>query len=324
MVHALVIHEYGGPDAMRWEEVSVGDPGPGMVRLKQTAIGVNYIDIYHRSGQYKVPQLPCVIGVEGAGVVEAVGDGVTAIKAGDRVGYAGPLGAYAQSRLAPADRMIPLPGWISDQQAAAMLLQGMTAQFLLRSTCRVEAGDTILVHAAAGGVGLMLCQWARHLGVTVIGTVSTDEKAGLARANGCTHAIVYSRENYVSRVKDLTDGVGVRVVYDGLGQATFMDSLDCLRPRGLMVVFGQASGPVPPIDLQVLAAKGSLFLTRPSLFSYIATRADMMASAAELFDVVHAGAVKINIRQTCALQDGVEAHRALASRATTGSTVLIP
>ena len=325
MVHAIRIHEHGGPEVLRWDEIEVGEPGPGEVRIRQTAVGLNYIDTYHRSGLYKLPQLPAVIGTEGAGVVEAVGPNVTTLKVGDRVGYApGPIGAYAEARILPAERLIPLPSWIEDRQAAAMLLQGMTAQFLLRSTYAVQPGDTILVQAAAGGVGLILCQWAKHLGATVIGTVSSDEKAELAKAHGCDHAIVYTRENFVQRVKDITDGQGVPVVYDGVGKTTFMDSLDCLRPRGFMVLFGAASGPVPPLDLQVLAAKGSLYVTRPTLFSYVAKRDDLMASAADLFEVVHAGGVKIEVRQTFAMRDASEAHRALESRATTGSTVLLP
>lgn len=325
MVHAIRIHEHGGPEVLRWEKIEVGEPGPGQVRVRQTAVGLNYIDTYYRSGLYKLPQLPAVIGSEGAGVVEAVGPDVSTLKAGDRVGYApGPLGAYAEARILPADRLIPLPSWIEDRQAAAMLLQGMTAQFLLRSCYVVKPGDTILVQAAAGGVGLILCQWAKNLGATVIGTVSTDEKAALAKANGCDHPIVYTRESFVERVKDLTDGQGVPVVYDGVGKTTFMDGLDCLRPRGFMVLFGAASGPVPPLDLQILAAKGSLYVTRPTLFSYTAKRDDLMASAADLFEVVHTGAVSIKIGQTFPLRDAAEAHRALEARATAGSTVLLP
>jgi len=323
MVHAVRIHEYGGPEALRWEEVIVGDPGPGEVRLRHTAVGLNYIDTYHRSGAYKLPQLPATIGVEAAGVVEAVGEGVS-LQPGDRVAYAGPMGAYAQARIAPADRLIPLPSWIDDRQAAAMMLQGMTAQFLLRSTYTVKPGDTILVQAAAGGVGLLLCQWAKHLGATVIGTVSTEEKADLARAYGCDHPILYTRTDFVAEVKRLTDGAGVPVVYDGVGRTTFLPGFDCLKPRGLMVLFGAASGAPDPLDMQVLAAKGSLYVTRPTLFTYIARRDDMMASAAELFEVVHAGGVTINIGQTFALKDAAEAHRVLQSRGTTGSTVLIP
>jgi NADPH2:quinone reductase len=325
MVHAIRIHDYGGPEALRWEEVEVGEPGPGQVRLRQTAVGLNYIDTYHRSGLYKLPALPAILGTEGAGVVEAVGPGVTELKVGDRVGYAVPfVGAYAQSRLMPVDRLIPLPSWIQDRQAAAMLLQGMTAQFLLHSTYAVQPGDTILVHAAAGGVGLILCQWAKHLGATVIGTVGSDEKAELVRAHGCDHPIVYTRENFVTRLRDLTEGQGVPVVYDGVGKATFMDSLDCLRPRGVMVLFGAASGPVPPLDLQLLAAKGSLYVTRPTLFTYVAKREDLMTSAADLFEVVHIGGVKIEVRQIFPLSDAAAAHRALEARQTTGSTVLLP
>lgn len=323
MVHAVRIHEYGGPEALRWEEVTVGDPGPGEVRLRHTAVGLNYIDTYHRSGAYKLPQLPCTIGLEAAGVVEAVGEGV-ALKPGDRVAYAGPMGAYAEARIAPADRMIPLPSWIGDEQAAAMMLQGMTAQFLLRSTYVVKPGDTIVVQAAAGGVGLLLCQWAKHLGATVIGTVSTEEKAELARAHGCDHPILYTKTDFVAEVKRLTDGAGVPVVYDGVGRTTFLPGFDCLQPRGLMVLFGAASGAPDPLDMQVLAAKGSLYVTRPTLFTYIAKRDDMMASAAELFEVVHAGGVTINVGQRFALKDAAEAHRVLQARGTTGSTVLMP
>lgn len=324
MVHAIRIHETGGPEVLCWEPVEVGEPGSGQVRLRHTAVGLNYIDTYHRSGVYKLP-LPAVLGTEGAGVVEAVGPDVTTLKPGDRVGYApGPIGSYSEARLIPADRLVPLPSWIEDIQAAAMLLQGMTAQALLRQVYTVQPGDTILVQAAAGGVGLLLCQWAKHLGATVIGTVGTDEKAEIARAHGCDHPIVYSRESFVTRVKDLTDGQGVPVVYDGVGRTTFMDGLDCLRPRGLMVLFGAASGPVPPLDLQVLAAKGSLYVTRPTVFTYTAKREDLMACAADLFEVVHAGGVTVRVNQTFALRDAAEAHRALESRSTTGSTVLLP
>lgn len=324
MVHAIRIHETGGPEVMRWEEVEVGEPGPGQVLLRHTAIGLNYIDTYHRSGAYKVP-LPTVLGMEGAGVVEAVGPDVTELKAGDRVGYAtGPIGAYSEARLMPVDKLIPLPSWIEERQAAAMLLQGLTAQFLLRQTYVVKPGDTILVQAAAGGVGQILCQWAKHLGATVIGTVGSDEKAELARANGCDHPVVYTRDSFVEKVKEITAGKGVPVVYDGVGRTTFMDSLDCLSPRGFMVLFGAASGPVPPLDLQVLAAKGSLYVTRPTLFSYMQKREDLMAAAADLFEVVHSDGVTIRIGQTFALRDAAEAHRALETRRTTGSTVLLP
>lgn len=324
MVYAIRMHEVGGPEVLRWEEVEVGEPGPGQVRLRHTAVGLNYIDTYHRSGAYKVA-LPATIGMEGAGVVEAVGPDVTTLKVGDRVGYgAGPMGSYCEARLIPAERLIPLPSWIEDRQAAAMLLQGMTAQMLLRQVYKVQPGDTILVQAAAGGMGLLLCQWAKHLGATVIGTVSTDEKAELARAHGCHHTVVYTRESFVEKVRELTGGQGVPVVYDGVGRTTFMDGLDCLRPRGIMVLYGAASGPVPPLDLQVLAAKGSLFVTRPTVMTYTAKRDELMATAADLFDVVHSGGVTIPINQTFALKDAADAHRALESRATTGSTVLIP
>jgi NADPH2:quinone reductase len=325
MVHAIRFHQPGGPEVLKWEEIEVGDPGPGQVRLKHTAVGLNFIDTYHRSGLYPVPAMPCIPGMEGAGVIEAVGEGVTSFQLGDRVAYASaPIGAYAEARLMPADRLVPLPSWIDDKQAAAMMLQGMTAQFLIRSCYAVQPGDTILVHAAAGGVGLILCQWARKLGVTVIGTVGSDEKAELARENGCTHPIVYTREDFVGRVKEITEGAGVPVVYDSVGKDTFMKSLDCLRPRGLMVLFGQSSGPVPPVDLGILAGKGSLYVTRPTLFVYTAKRDDLMTSAADLFEVVHSGDVKIEVRQTFPLKDAAEAHRALESRATKGSSVLLP
>lgn len=324
MVHAIRIHEYGGPEVLRWEEIQVGEPGPGQVRLRHTAVGLNYIDTYHRTGLYKLPALPAVIGMEAAGEVDAIGPGVTDLKVGDRVAYANPIGSYAEARLVPAERLVPLPTWISDTQAAAMMLQGMTAQYLIRSTYRVQPGETILVHAAAGGVGLLVCQWAHSLGATVIGTVSSDDKADLARAHGCDHPILYTREDFVARVKELTNGDGVPVVYDSVGQTTFMGSLDCLKPRGVMILFGQSSGPVPPVDLGILAAKGSLYVTRPSLFTYTAKRDDLMTSAAELFEVVHRGAVKIEVRQTFPLKDAAAAHRALEARQTTGSTVLVP
>ncbi len=325
MVKAIRIHKAGGPEAFVWEDIAVDKPGPGQVALTQTAIGLNYIDVYHRSGLYPLAAFPAVIGMEGAGVVETVGPGVADLKPGDRVAYASvPLGAYAQARLMPADRLVKLPDSIEDRQAAAMMLQGMTVEYLLLRTYPVRRGETILVHAAAGGVGLILCQWAKHLGATVIGTVSSDEKAALARGHGCDHAIVYTRENFVQRVKEITDGQGLPVVYDSIGKDTFEGSLDCLRPRGLMVSFGNASGPVPPFNLAVLGQKGSLFLTRPSLVAYTAARADLQASANALFDVVSKGAVKIEVRQTYALKDAAQAHRDLEGRKTTGSTVLLP
>ncbi len=325
MPKAIRIHEYGGPEVLRWEEAEVGEPGPGQLRVRHAAVGLNYIDVYHRTGLYPLPSLPWTLGMEGAGKVEAVGEGVTEFKVGDRVAYASPpVGAYAEVRLMPADRVVALPDAIDDQTAAAMMLQGMTAQYLLRRTYRVQPGDTILLHAAAGGVGLIASQWARHLGAIVIGTVGSEEKAELARAHGCHHAILYNRENFVERVREITGGQGVAVVYDSVGKDTFMGSLDCLRPLGMMVSFGNASGPVPPFEPGILAAKGSLFFTRPTLMTYTAQRADLLASAAELFEVVSSGAVKIEVRQTYPLAETARAHRDLEARKTTGSTVLLP
>jgi len=325
MTHAIRFHRPGGPEVLVWDEVEVGAPGSGQVRLRQTAVGLNYIDVYHRTGAYPVAAMPSGIGLEGAGVVDEVGAGVAELKAGDRVAYASPpIGAYAEARLMPADRLVKLPAGISDRAAAAMMLQGMTAQYLIRRTHRVVAGETILMHAAAGGVGLILCQWAKHLGATVIGTAGSEEKAALARAHGCDHVILYRREDVAKRVRELTGGAGVPVVYDGVGKDTFAASLDCLAPLGLMASFGSASGPVPPFDMGVLAAKGSLFLTRPTLMTYMAKREDLLASAQELFDVVAKGAVKIEINQTFPLRDAAAAHRALEARQTTGSTVLLP
>jgi NADPH2:quinone reductase len=323
-VHAIRIHQTGGPEAMRWEEVDVGDPGPGQVRIRHSAVGLNFIDTYHRSGLYAVP-LPSGIGLEAAGVVEAVGEGVSDVKPGDHAGYcSGPIGAYAEARLFPAERLIKLPAGIDDRTAAAMLLQGLTAQYLLRRTHRVKAGETILVHAAAGGVGQILGQWGKHLGATVIGTVGSEDKAKLAKANGCDHVILYRKEKVSERVRELTKGAGVPAVYDGVGKDTFMDSLDCLAPLGMMVTFGNASGPVPPFEPVLLSQKGSLFLTRPSLVHYTAKRSDLLAAAAELFEVVQKGVVKISVNQTFALKDAVAAHQALEARKTTGSTLLLP
>jgi NADPH2:quinone reductase len=324
MPHAIRIHETGGPEVMVWEEVDVGDPGPGQVRLRQTAVGLNFIDVYHRTGLYPLPELPAVLGREAAGEVDAVGAGVSGLAVGDRVAYPIVAGSYCEMRLIDANAIVPLPDSISDQQAAAVMLKGMTVQYLLRRTYRVAEGDTILFHAASGGVGLIACQWAKHLGATVIGTVGSDEKADLARAHGCDHPVVYTRENLVERVRELTGGQGVPVVYDSVGRATFEDSLDCLKPMGLMVSFGQSSGAIPPIDLQILAHKGSLFLTRPTLMTYAARRDEMLAGARELFDVIERGAVKIEIGQTYALRDAAQAHRDLEARRTTGSTVLLP
>lgn len=324
MTKAIRIHETGGPEVMRWEDVEVGKPGPGEVRLRHTAVGLNYIDVYHRSGLYPLPKLPVVIGREAAGVVEEIGAGVTSLKPGDHVAYVDPMGSYAEVRLHPANRSVKLPQEISDQTAAAMMLKGLTAQYLIRRTYRVQAGETILVHAAAGGVGLILCEWARHLGATVIGTVSTEEKAAFARQHGCHHTILYTRENFVERVKDITGGNGVAVVYDSVGKDTFAGSLDCLHPLGMMVSYGNASGKVPPFDPGILMAKGSLFLTRPTLVTYTATREDLDDSSAELFDVVRNGVVKIEVKQMYPLKDAATAHRDLEARKTTGSTLLLP
>ena len=322
MSKVIQLDSAGGPEIMVLQDVQVGDPASGEVRLRQHAIGLNYIDVYHRNGSYPVPY-PSGLGLEGAGVVEAVGNGVTHLRVGDRVAYAGqPLGAYAQVRVMPAKPLVKLPDAISFDTGAAMMLQGMTVQYLLRRTFSVKPGQTILFHAAAGGVGLIAMQWAKALGATVIGTVGTDEKAALARAHGCDHTIVYTRENFVERVKDITNGAGVPVVYDSIGKDTFLGSLDCLAPFGMMVSFGSASGPVAPVALTSL--KGSLFLTRPSLFPYIDSRSDLEATANELFDVVAKGAVKINIAQRYALADVAQAHRDLEGRKTTGSTILIP
>jgi len=321
MTHAIRFQKTGGPEVLSWESVDVPSPGPGQARIRHTAIGLNFIDIYHRSGVYKV-DLPSGLGTEAAGIVEEVGSGVTDLVPGDRIAYAGgPLGAYSEVRVIPADRLVKVPQGVSDQQAAAMMLKGLTAQYLVRRTHAVKAGETILVHAAAGGVGVILCQWAKHLGATVIGTVGSDQKAEIARANGCDHVIVYSREDFPKRVAEITAGRKVPVVYDGVGKDTFMQSLDCLAPLGMMVSFGNASGTVTPFDIGILAAKGSLFLTRPTLFTYTAKRDDLVANAADLFDVVTKGAVKLRIDQTYALKDAAQAHRDLAARKTTGATV---
>jgi NADPH2:quinone reductase len=321
--HAIRIYEPGGPEVLRWEEVAVGDPGPGEVRLRHRAVGLNYIDVYHRTGLYPQP-LPFTPGMEGAGEIVALGAGVTGLSAGDRVAYANPIGSYAEERLIPAERLVPLPEDIDDETAAAIMLQGMTAEYLVRRTYPVGPGTTLLFHAAAGGVGLIACQWAAHLGATVIGTVGSEEKAALARANGCRHVIDYRRENFAQRVKDITDGRGVDVVYDGVGRDTFPASLDALRPRGLWVSFGQASGALPPIQLSILSEKGSLFATRPTLYAYVATRGDLLGSAGALFDMVRSGAVRVRIGQTYGLADAARAHADLEARRTTGSTVLIP
>ena len=322
MARAIRIHEHGGPEKLQFEEVEVGDPGAGEVRLKQRAAGINYIDTYQRSGLYKLPSLPAVLGLEGAGDVVAVGQGVTELKVGDRVAYAGPIGGYAQERLAPADRLVKLPDAISYETAAAMMLQGMTVRYLLRETYKVGPDTVMLFHAAAGGVGLIACQWAKALGATIIGTVSSKEKAGLARANGCTHVIDYKTENFVERVKEITGGRGCDVAYDSVGRDTFPGSLECLKPKGLWVSFGNASGPVPPFELTAL--KGSLFATRPTLFAYTAERSELVANATDLFQMVTSGKLKIAVNHTYALEDAAQAHRDLEARKTTGSIILVP
>jgi NADPH2:quinone reductase len=325
MPKAIRIHGTGGPEVLQWQEWDPGLPGPGEVLLKHEAVGLNFIDVYHRTGLYPLPELPATPGMEGAGVVLAAGEGVDDFSEGDRVAYAGlPPGAYAEIRCIPAHRLVPLPEDISFQQAAAMMLQGMTARYLLHGCYRVKSGDTILIHAAAGGVGTIACQWAAHLGATVIGTVGTEAKAEYARAHGCHYPILYTREDFAARVKALTDGRGVHAVYDAVGGPTFEGSLDCLRPMGTMVSFGQAAAPVPPLDIGLLAAKGSLFLTRPSLMTYTADREDLLAHARDLFDVVGKGAVTIEIGRRYALADAAQAHRDLEGRRTTGASLLLP
>jgi NADPH2:quinone reductase len=321
MNHAIRVHENGGPEKMIWEEVPLPDPKPGEVLIRQKAVGLNYIDVYFRTGLYKAP-LPTGIGMEGAGDVEAVGAGVTDLKVGDRVAYAGSIGAYSEARCAPADRVVKIPEGIDYTTAAAMMLQGMTAQFLVKRTWPVKAGETILVHAAAGGVGSIVVQWAKALGATVIGVVSTPEKAALIKSLGADHALL-TTDNIPAKVKEITGGAMLPVVYDSVGKDTFLTSLDCLRPFGLLISYGNASGPVTT-DLGVLAAKGSLYVTRPTLNTYTAKREDLVATANDLFEVVKSGKVKINVNQTFPLKDAAEAHIALESRATTGSTVLVP
>ncbi|CAG9222210.1 MULTISPECIES: quinone oxidoreductase family protein [Burkholderia] len=324
MPKAIRYDQPGGPEVMKWVDVEVGEPKAGEVRIRQHAVGLNYIDVYFRTGLYPQP-LPGGLGMEAAGEVTAVGEGVSALKAGDRVAYVGqPPGAYAQERVMPAERLVKLPDAIGYDDAASVMLQGLTAHYLLRRTYPVKAGDTILIHAAAGGVGLLVCQWAKALGATVIGTVGSDEKAALASAHGCDHPIVYTRENFTQRVKEITNGAGVPVVYDSIGKDTYIGSLDCLAPLGYFVSFGNASGPLPPIDSKEFSSRGSLFFTRPTLFSYIAKRADLEAAAAELFDVILSGKVKTSINQRYPLAEVGRAHADLESRKTTGSTVLVP
>ena len=324
MPHAIRLLQTGGPEVLRWEAVVVPPPAPGEVTVRHVAVGLNFIDIYHRTGLYSLP-LPSGIGLEGAGTVEAVGEGVDEFRVGDRVAYAGgPVGAYAEVRNLPAHRLLRLPDGIDFETAAAMMLQGLTAAYLLRRTFRVQAGDRVLVHAAAGGVGQLLCQWARGLGATVIGTVGSPAKAEIARACGCEHVIDYSSGDFVGRVRDITDGAGVAVVYDGVGKATFAGSLDCLRPLGMLVSFGNASGPVPPLDLLQLTQKGSLFVTRPSLMHYTAQRADLESLGAELFDAVGSGRLHIGIHQRYSLSAAATAQNDLEARRTTGATILLP
>ena len=323
MPHAIRFYETGSPEVLRWEAVDVGHPGKGEVRLRHTAVGLNFIDVYHRSGLYPV-QLPATPGLEACGVVEEVGEGVADLKPGDRVAYASPpLGAYAQVRLMPADRLVKVPEGVSDEQAASMMLKGMTAEYLIRRTFPVKAEHTILVHAAAGGVGLILCQWAKALGATVIGTVGSDEKARLAEAHGCDYPIVYTREDFVTRVMEITGGRKCDVVYDSVGRDTFMKSLECVRMFGLVVSFGQSSGPVPPLEVGVLSAKGSLYLTRPTLMHYTAKREDLVMSADALFQMVLDGKIRINVNQTYPLREAAQAHWDLEARKTTGSTVFV-
>ena len=325
MTKAIRIYENGGPEVMRWEDFDPGKPETGEALVRHEAVGLNYIDVYHRTGLYPLPGLPATPGMEGAGVVEEIGEGVDEVAVGDRVAYAGiPPGAYAQVRRIPAHRLVKLPDAISFDQGAAMMLQGMTARYLLRGCYNVKKGDTILIHAAAGGVGSIVCQWAKHLGATVIGTVGSEQKAEMARANGCDHPIIYTTEDFAVRVREITSDAGVDVVYDSVGQATFMQSLDCLRPMGMMVSFGQSSGSVPPVDLGWLAARGSLFITRPSLMAYTARREDLLDHANDLFEVIQSGAVKIEIKQTYPLEEAARAHQDLEARKTTGSTILIP
>jgi len=323
MPKAIRIYETGGPEVFRWEDFDPGTPGAGEALIQHEAVGLNFIDVYHRTGLYPLPSLPAVPGMEGAGIVKEIGEDVTEVAVGDRVAYAGlPPGAYAEVRCMPAHRLVKLPDSISPHQAAAMMLQGMTARYLLKGCYQVKAGDTILIQAAAGGVGSIVCQWAAHLGATVIGTVGSPEKAKLAKAHGCHHPIRYNEEDFAARVREITGGKGVDVVYDSVGQSTFMKSLDCLRPMGIMVTFGQSSGPIPAFDLGLLAAKGSLFITRPSLMTYTASRKDLVEHARDLFSAVESGAVKIEVQQTYPLSEAARAHRDLQDRKTTGSTIL--
>jgi len=325
MSKAIRIYETGGPEVLKWEDIDVKVPGFGEAKIRHTAIGLNYIDVYGRTGLHSVPSLPHTLGMEGAGIVEAVGEGVNDVVVGDRIAYVmSPPGAYSEKRTVPASCLIKLPNNVSEETAAAMMLKGMTAQYLLNQTYQVKEGDHILIHAAAGGVGLILCQWAKHLGAKIIGTVGSKEKAALAESHGCDHTIVYTQEKFKDRVSEITRGKGVDVVYDSIGQSTFMDSLDCLRPLGLMVTFGNATGPITPFSPSILAARGSLFLTRPTIFTYIAKRKNMVSMATELFNIFSSGAVKIEINQIYNLKDAAQAHYDLEARKTTGSTIFKP
>jgi NADPH2:quinone reductase len=323
MPHAIRVHAFGGPEVMKWEEVQPGEPGPGQVRIKQHAAGVNYLDVYHRTGLYPIASMPFTPGSEGAGQVVAVGEGVTDLAVGDRVAYAGPMGGYAEERLIPADRLVKLPADISYETAAAMMLQGMTVRYLVKETYPVTKDSVVLWHAAAGGVGLIACQWLAHIGAAMIGTAGSDEKVQLAKDNGCKHVINYRTEDFVARVKEITGGAGVDVVYDSVGKDTFPKSLDCLKPRGLWVTFGNASGPVPPFEIGILSQKGSLYATRPTLMTYIAARQALAANAADVMDMVRLGRVKIRVTKTYPMADAAQAHRDLEGRATTGSIVLL-
>jgi NADPH2:quinone reductase len=323
MPHAIRVHAYGGPEVLKWEEVEVGEPGPGQAKVKQYAAGINYIDVYHRTGLYPQPSLPFTPGSEGAGQVIAVGEGVTDLAVGDRVAYAMAIGGYAEERLILASKLVKLPADISYEQAAAMMLQGMTVRYLLKQTYPVTKDTVLLWHAAAGGVGLIACQWASYLGATVIGTAGSDEKAALAKDNGATHVINYRTEDFAARVKEITNGRGVDVVYDSVGKDTFPKSLDCLKPLGLWVSFGNASGPVPPFEMGILSQKGSLFATRPTLATYVASPEALRENANDLFDMVQLSRIKIQVSKTYGMADAVEAHRDLESRATTGSIVLL-
>ena len=324
-MHAIRIHEYGGPEVLRWEDIEVPTPGPGEALIRHTAIGLNFVDIALREGRRQAPSPPFTPGMEASGIVESIAPGGSDVQVGDRVVYAGgPAGAYCELRVMSAERLVRLPDAIADETAAAGLLKGMTAQYLLRQTYRVQAGDVILVHAAAGGVGSLLCQWGHKLGATVIGTVGSDEKAELARRSGCHEVINYSREDFVDRIRDLTNGRGVSVVYDSVGGETFYQSMDCLRPRGLLVSYGQSSGPITPIDIGLLGAKGGLFVTRPSVFSYSAKREDLLDMADQVFRMIAAGRLHIDVRQRYPLSNAIQAHRDLEARRTTGLTVLLP